>query len=280
MKQPIKFQTSADALYGPLKKKTFASALSQFFEEQCPQLGGELTRGVLVERIQMLVEQFYPANTHLHMGQVFWPAVDETESGGWGKPIEKTRLKPIFLDLISYGDIENRLKGMSKRDMRKNVIVRLCQQAKSQGGVLTGADLSMLMQLSAATISKYIREWEKETNTLLPRRGTIHDMGPSLTHKREICRKIIVEGRTIEDTAREIRHSPEAITRYVKDYKRICVCLSAGLSPKETAYAVKVSERLVYEYMNLIKEHQLDISKEGLCLNKEGSIKDEDDVPF
>ena len=36
--------------------------------------------------------------------------------------------------------------------------------------------------------------------------------------------------------------SPEAITRYVKDCKRILARLSQGLTPKETAFVAKVSE--------------------------------------
>ncbi len=44
--------------FGPLQKKTFASALSLFFQDQCPQLGGQLTRYVIVNKIQELVEDF------------------------------------------------------------------------------------------------------------------------------------------------------------------------------------------------------------------------------
>ena len=33
-------QSSLEAQFGPLQKKTFASALSLFFEQQCPQMGG------------------------------------------------------------------------------------------------------------------------------------------------------------------------------------------------------------------------------------------------
>ena len=44
------------ASLGPLGKKTFASALDRFFEDQCPQVGGDLTRKVLVTKVQQLVE--------------------------------------------------------------------------------------------------------------------------------------------------------------------------------------------------------------------------------
>jgi len=270
------FKSSVEAQFGPLQKKTFASALDRFFEEQCPQMGGQLTRNVLVNQVQALVEEFYPPNTHLRMGQVMWPAVDENETAAYGKTIEKTKLKPVFVDMIAPEDIEATLKGEKARTIRQQAAVRIFHQAKEQGGVLTGTDVATMLRLTPATISNYVREWEKEHETIVPRRGTIHDMGRSITHKKQICYKVIVEGKSIEETARETNHSPEAITRYIKDYKRILTCLHQGLSPKDTAFVIKVSENLVFDYINLINENQIDIEQQT-CIN--GGLSFED-LPF
>ena len=56
----------------------------------------------------------------------------------------------------------------------------------------------------------------------------------------------------------------------MKDYKRIRACLHQGLSPKDTAFVVKVSKNLVYEYLNLIQENQGDI-EEQIC-DKNGVV--------
>ena len=127
-----------EAQFGPLQKKTFSSALSFFFEQQCPQMGGQLTRQVLVNNIQKLVDEFYPPNTHLRMGQVMWPAVDENEQASYGKTIEKTKIKPVFIDMIAPEDIEATLKGERKMLIRQRATIRLFEQAKEQGGVITG----------------------------------------------------------------------------------------------------------------------------------------------
>ena len=95
--------------------------------------------------------------------------------------------------MIAPEDIEAMLKKEKQRTIRQRASVRLFQQAKQQGGVLTGVDVATMMRLSPATISGYVREWEKRTNSLVPRRGTVHDMGRSVTHKRQICYKMIVE---------------------------------------------------------------------------------------
>ncbi len=269
-------KSAKQSQFGPLQKKTFSSALDRFFEQQCPQLGGHLTRQVIVNNVQTLVEEFYPPNTHLRMGQVMWPAVDENETAAYGKSIEKTKLKPVFVDMIAPEDIEAMLKGEKAKRIRQRDAVRLFEQAKDQGAVFTGVDVATMMRLSPATISNYIRDWEKQNQGSVPRRGTIHDMGRSVTHKKQICYKIIVEGKSIEQTARETNHSPEAITRYVKDYKRILACLSQGLTPKDTAFVAKVSENLIYEYVSLIEENQLDIKEQkGIY----GGV-DLDDLPF
>jgi len=269
-------KSSLEAQFGPLQKKTFAAALDRFFAEQCPQLGGHLTRQVIVNKVQDMVEEFYPPNTHLRMGQVMWPAVDENETAAYGKTIEKTKLRPVFIDMIAPEDIEAVLKGEKAKTIRQHVAIRMFHQAKEQGGVFTSVDVATMMRLSSATISNYARDWEKQNQTSVPRRGTIHDMGRSITHKKQICYKVIVEGKSIEQTARETKHSPEAITRYIKDYKRILACLSQGLTPKDTAFVAKVSENLVYEYINLIHENQLDIKEQKGIYGG----TDLDDLPF
>ncbi len=67
------------------------------------------------------------------MGQIMWPAVDEHEKAAYGKTIEKTRLKPVFVDLISQGDIEAVLQGERAKVIRQRATMRLFKQAKAQG---------------------------------------------------------------------------------------------------------------------------------------------------
>lgn len=242
------------AAYGPLQRKTFQAALVAELREDLPSLG-ELTAKAIAVRLEELVERYFPKTERLRMGQILWPAVDEGETGGYGKRIEQTRLKPVLLEAVGQQDIEDLLKGVARKAIRQNVTLRLFRQAKQQGGVLNSVDVASIMRLSPGTVSRYVREHEKRSGEVVPRRGTVHDMGPSVTHKRQICQRVIVEGRSIEDTARQTNHSPEAVTRYVQDYRRVVACLTAGMSIKQTAYATAMSVRLVEEYENLVREH-------------------------
>jgi hypothetical protein len=107
------------------------------------------------------------------MGQVMWPAIDENESAAYGKTMEKTRLKPVFLDLIAPEDIEAVLKAEARPFIRQRATVRLFKQAKEQGGVLSCADAASLMRLSLATVSKYVRAWEKEKQENAAAKGRV-----------------------------------------------------------------------------------------------------------
>lgn len=240
---------------GPTKRKTFQAVLSRFLEQECPQVGGELTRKLMARKIEELFNRFFPQVSRLRMGQVVWNAVDEKEVCGYGKKIENVELRPVCLDLVKPEDIEKRLHGERKKEIRKQQVKRVFEQAKAQRGVLTYTDVGEMTGLSAATIGKYVREMEQSDGYRLPHRGLIHDMGPTVTHKKAICYKLLVEGKSVETVCRETNHSPEAVTRYVRDYKRIHACLKNDMSVEATAYCTGRSRRLVKEYANLIGEH-------------------------
>ena len=242
-----------EAAYGPLQRKTFRAALVHELRLHVPALGS-LTAIPLAQRIEQMVDAYYPAVQRLRMGQLMWPAVDERETSGYGKRIEDCQLKPVLLEAVSMQDIEDLLKGLSGKQIRQKVAVRLFEQAKSQGGVLTSVDAASIMRLSPSTIGRYIKEHEKLSGTLVPRRGTVHDMGPSLTRKRQICRMVIVENQSVEQTARRTNHSAEAVTRYVHDYRRVCACMKRGLTLDQTSFATSLSKRLITEYQDLMQE--------------------------
>jgi hypothetical protein len=243
----------AEAAFGPLLRKTFQAALVRELRLHIPTLGA-LTAKPLAGRIEEMVDEYFPKTERLRFGHILWPAVDERETSGYGKRIEQTALKPVLLELISAEDIQNMLSGVSIKEIRKKVIVRLFEQAKSQGGVLTSVDVATIILVKPWTIYGYIKEHQQKTGKLIPRRGTVHDMGPSVSHKRQICRMVILEGRSIEDTARATNHSPEAVTRYVQDYRRVFTCFSMGLTIDQTSFTTSLSKSLVKEYQDIFQE--------------------------
>jgi DNA-binding CsgD family transcriptional regulator len=242
------------AVYGPMNFKNFPGALESFFAEECPQLGGLKTRQVLVQSITEMVSSFHPETSRMKQGQVLWTTVDRDEKCSYGKSMRNTRLTQVVLDLVRSQDAAERAEGRWLRDIKKEAVARIFNQSYQQGGCMTNAEVGILLKISNMTVGKYIKEWEAENNVLLPRRGTIHDMGLTLTHKREIIYKLFLEGKSVEDVSRETNHSHEAINRYITAFKQVLLCRRKSLSELEASFAVKMSKGLVREYWNLIDE--------------------------
>jgi predicted transcriptional regulator len=237
-----------------MQYKSFAGALEAFLAQECPAIGGLRTRQVLVQEIESMVRDFYPATSHLRAGQIQWTTVAADERASYGKSMRQTRLTSVVLDLGRPEDIRERAEGKHLREIKQEAAARLFNQAYEQKGCLTHAEVGVLLKISPPTVGKYVREWEQTHERLLPRRGTIHDMGPTLTHKRQIVYKLFHEGKSVEQVCRETLHSPEAVHRYITAFKQVLLCQRKGLSVEETAFAVKHSVRLVCEYRELIAE--------------------------
>jgi len=250
-------QVQSEITPPPFTKKGFKSALDLLLSEQVPSLGGSLSRKPIVEYIAGMVDEYFPSTERMKMGQMIWFAIDKNETAGYGKSLDKCHQRPVILDVISETDIEDLLAGVSKTERNKKVAVRLFQQAFEQKGVLTHADVGAVLRLSPNTVSKYIRSYEKSTGTLVPRRGTIHDMGPTLTHKRVICQKLLMEGKTVEQTAKETNHSTAAVTRYANAFRRVQACLKSDLTLDQTSFATGLSQSLVQQYFDMLNGKDL-----------------------
>lgn len=241
--------------FGPQQYKCFEGALGAFFERECPQMGGERTRRVLVQTIAEMVRAFYPQTSHLKPGQTPWVAVHKDAGPGYAKAIADTKLVPVVLDLVTSDEAQLRANGKKLRDIKQEAIARVLQQAYRQDGVMTNVDVAVLLKVAPSTVGKYIAQWEIENNQVLPRRGTIHDMGPSITHKKIIIHKLFIEQHTVEQVARETNHSFEAIQNYIVTFRQVVLCRKKGMTTQEIAFAVKRTIRLIKEYENIIEEY-------------------------
>jgi hypothetical protein len=97
--------------------------------------------------------------------------------------MKNLRLRPVVLSVVTYEDIQKRAEGVPQKEIRTNAIARMLCEADEQGGTLAETDLSLILSCSNMTIYKNITEYERENNVVLPRRGTVHDLGRSTTHK-------------------------------------------------------------------------------------------------
>jgi DNA-binding CsgD family transcriptional regulator len=121
-------------------------------------------------------------------------------------------------------------------------------------GLLTNHDLSEILNLADALIAQMLAKYERDNKKLIPRRGTLHDAGNSISHKWIICYKRYVEGKNSDQIARETYHSIEAVDRYIGQFDRIRHCLQQGMDAKEVAHILSCSIAVVEVYRNIDKE--------------------------
>jgi len=243
--------------YEASDRKTFKAALGHLLLTEFPGIFGPAVTRLFADKIDELYERFHPPNSRFKLGQLFWAGVAVDDPPSRNKRIEDTRLVSIVLDLVTARDIdEARVKGM-RSQTRRAKIARLFRQAYEQGAVLSLADVSLMIHINYSTLSRLVLEYERETGTVVPRRGTIHDMGRSVTHKRIICFKRLVEQKPTSQVAQETFHSADEVEYYVQCLRRVQLCRDSGMSPEEAAQATGYSLSLVQEYLDLIEEFRL-----------------------
>ena len=155
-------------------------------------------------------------------------------------------------DVVTYEDIQKRAKGVPSKEIRKYAGARMLREADKQSGTLAQSDISLILSHSRTTIQRDIEEYERENNVVLPRRGTVHDLGRSTSHKQVICRKSVLDRKATPDIALETYHSPMAVDRYLGDFEHVHFCLNKRLSVKEAAFTTQMSKSLIVEYAELI----------------------------
>lgn len=249
------------ATYGPAAQKTFTGALEAFFASEFPQLAGERARRSVVQGIVEMVHRFFPATSHLRQGQTTWISVAKNEVSSYGKTITETRMVPVIVTLLAEDEAQQRRDGKRLRDLKCEAVARACLEIDQQGGCVTAVELALMFKTTPTTVGKYIAQWEAEHGTLLPRRGTIHDMGPTLTHKKEICRLLFIDGKTVSQVVNLTKHSPRAIDRYITNFRQVFTCKTKGLTVQETAHATKLSQRLIEEYHRLFDDYAITNAK-------------------
>jgi hypothetical protein len=240
--------------YDTSARKTFKSAVCHLLQTEFPGIFGPTISRLFVDQIDEVYERFHPPRSRLTAGQVLWTGVAIDDPPSYNKRIEDTRLVPVVLDLVTAQDIDKTKARRARPQTRLDKITRLFRQAHEQGAVLGHADVSLLLHMSISQLSSYVLKYERETGDLIPRRGTVHDMGRSVTHKSFICYKSVVEKKPTSQVAQETFHSPEDVEHYVQCFRRIQMCRDKGLSPEETAQATGHSLSLVQEYLDLMNK--------------------------
>jgi len=251
-------QSDRETQYRPQSGKTLREAMRNFIRREFPRLGGPWLIEMFVDKLLQLVDRYHIERDKLQPGQTIWPAVAIDEAPGYRKPIYATRQVPVVITLVNQEDIAAMRQGLPWTEILQGELVRAMKEAHAQGGLLTSSDLSVLFHHGHSRVAELIRQYETQTGEVVPRRGNLHDMGRTVTHKRIICRKAFLEGKTTDVIARETSHSPEAVDNYLLDFARVYYAtVLKGMSVEEATFAIQRPQSLVEEYVKLLIEFGL-----------------------
>src|SRR6266545_7784400 len=212
--------------YATVGRRDFRAALEHLLETEFKLVGSHRVIRLMVDAVVELQREFYPEYQQLEPGTILWATTQAEDQAkvSWGKRAESYGIRLVRLPLVTKAEIEARMRpgpGHDPRDNRRKEFVRdtaplarLVKSSAEQGGLLSGAELSVLMNRSLAKVHDYIRTHERTTGEALPLKGYVLDMGSSPTHKGIICRKY-EEGMSPPDIARATGHGLEAVDNYL-----------------------------------------------------------------
>jgi hypothetical protein len=180
-------------------------------------------------------------------------AVDADEPAG--KPLTKCRKRTVSL-LVHRGTEDDRLLHNSGAEaFRRARIADLCQQALSQGALLTREDLAYrVLFVSPRTISRDLQSLRRaDPDAPIPLRGTVQDIGPVLTHRVQIVR-LALQGKTMTQICQRMHHSPAAVANYLSTFTRCAQLHQKKMAPSQIAFLLDRSRGLIDSYLDLLAE--------------------------
>lgn len=212
------------------------------------------------EALVSSVEEVYfsdPELAPVRDGQIRYSCVRGDE--GPGKPLSECRKVSVTLTLLhaedkrglaGFGD-----KGGMSAEARQRRVVRIVEEAREQGGLLTQEDLSEILMCDPRTIRRDIKML-KDRGFVLPTRGQQQDIGPGVSHRALAVGKWI-EGKEPVEIARLIRHSVASVEGYLEKFKRVAwLSGEKGFNPFEIALTVGMSVVSVNTYLDLCAQYR------------------------
>lgn len=185
-------------------------------------------------------------------GQVVYWAVAADEPAG--KPLSSCRLVPAKLTYWDPTDEPDRSLNRDVnrvQDVKVARIQRLSREAKEAGGYLTYADLSYLLGVHTAAISRLVRDHSPEP---VPLRGSERDIGRAISHRTRVI-ELYLEMHTESEIVSRTQHSYQSIENYLKDFARCLVLWERGLTPTMIRRVTGRSMPLVNAYLDLVDRY-------------------------
>lgn len=238
-----KYRTAHDRFLKP--------AIVNFFEREFSGHFGPMVRENIADELVNLFNSLCPETSRLKPGQMLWNALDKHTRAD----SPKRRYIPVILTVVDKSDIKMFEKEKPIPEIRKQVVARMMKEAYQQNGLLSTRDLSLILTMGAQQLSSVRAEYEKQNQTVLPHTGSIQDMGSTVTHKKQIVYKHIVQKKDPKKVAYETNHSQPAVDRYIKDFYRVKTLVDDGKDLEYINLTTNISKHVIIQYQQILKQY-------------------------
>ena len=173
-----------------------------------------------------------------------------------GKPVSHCKKQTVCLTLHNRGKVDDRLIHQhGPAGFRQARLLDLCQQALSQGALLTAEDLAYrVFFVTPRTISRDLQVVRQANpDVLIPMRSTLHDLGPVLTHRTQIIR-LALQGKTTSQICQIMHHSPEAVANYLSTFARCAQLADKKMQVGQIAFLLRRGPSLIQKYLDILAE--------------------------
>ncbi|HLF20042.1 MAG TPA: DUF1670 domain-containing protein [Bacteroidota bacterium] len=249
--------------YESIPKRDFKTALIRLLETDYKVLGSRRILMMLADDIEQLHQEYFPQRNRLQCGDVVWQTTkDDGQRPSYGKKTEDYAVETVILPLIRNDDVERRIyfkKGDRNSNYRHReardieLMVRLLKSAKEQGALLSGAELSVLMNRSLTTIGKYLKAYFDKTGEVLPMKGYVLDQGSNPTHKAIII-SLYEQGISPADIVLKTGHTQNAVDNYIKTYDQILALASKKHDAISICQITGRTLNTVRQYLRLVND--------------------------
>jgi hypothetical protein len=236
---------------GRLEAKTLDSMFRRRIEE------GANCAPFVSQAILKTVKELYPLDhedlqQQLDVGQIKLLVVAAEEPPG--KPLEQCQKVPVMLTFdAGREDLEVRAR-QGVTGLRRTRILRMCCQAREQGGLLSYEDLAYrLLNCGTRTVVRNVEHLRNE-GLVVPTRGQQQDIGPGQTHRVKAV-ELFLQGHEAREIAQRLYHSLSSIENYVTTFGRVALLANNGYGDDEIAFIIRRSNILVAAYRKLYEEH-------------------------
>lgn len=246
-----------ESVYAAVPRRSLASAITYLLENEYALLGSHRVAEMIASDIVALVNDFYPLAERVPPGSLVWRTTkDEGKKAVVGKLTEAYPSVTVILPLITTEDVEEKMAGTrAEAHTREGKrVVRVVKSASEQGGLLTQAELGVMLNRSREVMGKHVLEHYNTTGEVLPLRGQRMDQGCSPTHKVQVVR-LYESGMEAPDIARTTGHSLKSVERYLVDYKRVLRLVRERMPVPTISQIVGRGPTVVKQYVTLAHEY-------------------------